>query len=120
MVDGRTYWSGPPVDAAAPPSPTFDVVQGYDEVVMSYSESRDVLFTDVVNENPMREQVPFLHAVLLDGRLIGHWRPVARGKTVALEASFYRPLAPEEQDALAAAVSRYGRFLEQPVALATA
>src|SRR5215813_6961784 len=42
-VDGRTYWFAPSESGTMPPSPTVDLVQGYDECIMSYSESKDLL-----------------------------------------------------------------------------
>jgi hypothetical protein len=60
------------------------------------------------------ERVMFTHAILLDGQLIGHWRPVSKKSAVVVEASFYRTLDRVEAQALEAAVERYGRFLGVP------
>ena len=43
VVDGRTYWFAASPERAAPTSPVVDLVQGYDECIMSYSESKDIL-----------------------------------------------------------------------------
>lgn len=64
------------------------------------------------------EVVAFTHAVLLDGRLIGHWRPQRKSKWVIVETSLNGPLARQEAQALGHAAERYGRFLGVPATLA--
>jgi hypothetical protein len=112
VAGDRTYWYAP---ASLRPkrSKVIDLVQGYDEVIMSYSESKDVLRAPSTPWDPMARP-PLLHAVLLDGRLIGHWKPVVKRDEVTLETELHRRLEPPEHRALAAAVKRYGAFLGAP------
>ena len=107
VVDGRTYWSAPTPPGASPPSPRVDLVQGYDEDVVAYSESKDVF------RSPGRDAIakPFLHAILLDGRVVGHWRAAVKRRAVEIETQLYRPLDAPERAALADAAERYGRFV---------
>jgi len=110
-VDGRTYWFGPASGAARTPAKlVVDLVQGYDEIIMSYSESRDVSFR--------LGGAPFFNAVLVEGRLIGHWKPRASRNSVLIETVLHRALSREEATALDDAVDRYGKFLGGPVTLA--
>jgi hypothetical protein len=114
IVDGRTYWfGGSPIDGRARWT-RIDLVQGYDETIMGYSESRDVLLALVELAQPWIGP-SLLHAILLGGRLIGHWRPRAAGGSTEIETSLYRPLSAAEERALDAAIHRYGRFLGRPV-----
>ena len=114
LLDGRTYWFGSSSEGSTVPSrPRVDLVQGYDEIIMSYGESRDILVPDL--PRPLyRERRLFLHAILLDGRVIGHWRHDPPGDSVAVETILLRPLDATETVALDAAVERYGRFLRVP------
>lgn len=113
-VDGRTYWFVSSSRAPKGPARTrVDLVQGYDEIVMSYSESKDVL-APAAPIPIYRDGRMFLHAILLDGRLIGHWRHGPPKDSVDIEAVFYRPLEPAESDSLEAAAERYGRYLGLP------
>ncbi|GIG56252.1 hypothetical protein Lfu02_06240 [Longispora fulva] len=106
-LDGRIYRYAPGSRGTPPPSPRVDLVQCYDEVVMSYSESRDVLGGEA-------DGTPTLpHAILLDGQLVGYWRPA--GKTV--EATVRRTLAAPAHRALRDAVYRYAAFVGTPVDL---
>ena len=92
----------------APTSPVVDLVQGYDECIMSYSESKDVLRLPATSGD---QTVPFNHAVLLDGHVVGHWRHVPKARSVTIETSLYRTLARREARALDDAIERYGEFL---------
>lgn len=104
VLDGKTYWFG--AGAARPgraAQPTADLVQCYDEIIMSYSDSRDDSFR--VGRGP------FYHAVLMDGHLVGHWRSVAKGKSVRIDLALNRALGRAETEALDRAIAAYGRFL---------
>ena len=118
-VGGRTYWFA---DSSPRPralrAKRVDLVQGYDEIVMSYSESKDVLFAWMDGEVTPSDRPIFLHAILLDGHLIGHWRPGRKGKQVVVDTVFYRALDEREARALDAAVERYAQYVGAPVTLA--
>jgi hypothetical protein len=103
VISGKTYWYGPAPRAGASAKPAIDLVQGYDEIIMSYSESRDESFR--------LGDAPFFNAVLLDGRLIGHWKPTAQRNSVLVATVLKRTLKREEQDALDAAIDAYGKFV---------
>ena len=119
VVDGRTYWFAESSPKAKTSSKVIDLVQGLDEYIMSYSESRDVLLGSLGADAAARIAIVFVHAVLLDGQLIGHWRPVSGRDSVVIEASLHRRLSRVEEKALRAAVERYGRFLGVPASYST-
>jgi hypothetical protein len=118
VVDDRTYWFAPSALGAKPKSPVIDLVQGYDEYVMSYSESKDVLPLPLGPTATVQGKSSFFHAILLDGHLIGHWKHVLSKNAVTIQTNLYRPLARTEARALEAAVERYGRFMGMPAAIA--
>jgi hypothetical protein len=109
-VDGRTYWLGPAAPPARPASPRIDLVQGYDETIVAYTESRDVLGVPGGVPVAAGDRPLFLHAILLDGRLIGHWRHAPRRRSIAVETALHRPLDAAEARALDDALERYRRF----------
>lgn len=95
VIDGKAYWFGAAPRGRASTKPAVDLVQGYDEIIMSYSESRDESFR--------LGDAPFFNAVLLDGRLIGHWKPTAQRNSVLIKTVLNRALTREQKEALAAA-----------------
>ena len=114
VVDGRTYWFAASPTRRPPRFPVVDLLQGYDEYVMSYNESRDVMFTaGPANAHPL-DRAAYYHALLLNGRLIGHWRHRLEKDRVVIETQLDRPLDATEIRAFAAAIERYGKFLGLP------
>ena len=110
VIAGRTFWFGPAPRASNSRKPIVDLVQGYDEIIMSYSESRDASFVPV--------DARLLNAVLLDGRMIGKWKPVAQRNSVVLKTVLNRALTRVETDALGAAIHAYTSFAGVPLTVA--
>ena len=92
-------------------------MQGYDECIMSYSERRDLLRSTTTSDANSHEMTAFIHAILLDGRLVGHWKRFFQRHSVVIETFLYRSLNGIERKALVSAVERYGRFLGVPASL---
>lgn len=107
---GRTYWrlAAEPEGAAADDAPSAHLLQGYDEYVMGYGESRDVL--DAAGRVAPGAS-SFTHAVVLDGQVVGHWRRAPGARAAAVEVQLLAPLGAAGHEALGAAVDRYGRFV---------
>ena len=97
-------------------SPTVDLVQGYDEIVMSYSESRGLLAGGAAY-SPIAISSPYLHTILVDGILVGHWRHRLGPDFAVIETALRRPLNRRENSALLAAVRWYGEYLGVPATL---
>jgi hypothetical protein len=115
-VAGRRLWRwAEPPPPERPGAPRAHLLQGYDEYVMSYSETRDVLDVGgLAGVTPAGEHL-HLHAVLVDGQVIGHWRRRPHARRVVLDVQLARALAADERAALEAAVERYGEFAGLPV-----
>jgi Winged helix DNA-binding domain len=96
VIEGKTYWLGSSAHAKTSTTPTVDLVQGYDEIIMSYTESREESFRV--------KGAPFINAVLLDGRLVGHWKPTPQRNSLVIKTVLNRTLNRAEKQALAAAV----------------
>lgn len=117
VVDGRTYWFAPSTGGTKRTT-KIDLVQGLDECIMSYSESKDVLLSPLTERAVRLGAIVFNHATLLDGTLIGQWKPVYQRDEVIVETFLHRSLHRAETQALRAAVQRFGRFLGVPARLA--
>jgi hypothetical protein len=107
-VDSRTYWFS---DQRPPRSKQrFDLVQCYDELIISYRQSRDVLQTTSATFAVPGHLDGFQHVLLQDGRLLGHWRARTDPRGVQIETRTSRLLDDKEMSALASAIERYRRF----------
>jgi hypothetical protein len=107
--EDRTYWF---VEAPRPPKrPRVDLVQCYDETIISYTETRDALASGGVEFPVPRSIDGYTHVVLCDGRLAGHWRVQRLRGGVEVETRLARELDAPERAALDAAVARYQEFV---------
>jgi hypothetical protein len=116
-VGGRTFlYSAPPPAVQVPPdSPVVSMLQAYDELVMSYSDSRDVLTGEQqLWDLPDRT---YMHPLAVDGRLVGHWRydRDGAGRPERVTTRLLRPLTQEERQALDLEVSRFAAFAGREV-----
>ena len=105
-VGGRTYWSrgGSPLRHRQ----KADLVQCYDESVVSYTESRDLLSANRTVLGAGRSDAGFRHLVLLDGVVVGRWR---ERKDRSVEVRLDGELDARGGRAVAAAVASYERFV---------
>ncbi|MBP1159680.1 hypothetical protein ABIC28_004229 [Rhodococcus sp. PvR044] len=107
-VEGRSLWY-PPRQDAAPRPPVVDLVQGYDECIMSYSDTKDYLADpDLAG----RGAPAHVHAVLVDGLVVGHWKHTLSARSATIDLALHRTLSAPETAALDAEIQRYGEFLE--------
>jgi hypothetical protein len=115
-VDGVAYWSaGEP--AARPPAPRAQLLQTYDEYVVGYSESRQVLDASGELRALMRDEAMFSALAVLDGTAVGRWRRTLRKDAVEIELRHHVPLDGAGERALRDAAARHGEFLGLPAML---
>jgi hypothetical protein len=109
----RTFWfpdnEPPPTGRSATP-PQVDLIQCFDELIISYSESRDMLHTEDVSFRTPLNTDGYRHVVVLEGRLLGHWRVNGAGQPASIETRLARQLEPSESPLLAEAVESYRIF----------
>jgi hypothetical protein len=119
-LDGMRMYARPglpsALDVSDRPGPVVDLVQGYDELVMSYFESRRLLAPKGVL--PVADYATHLHAILLNGLLVGHWRHRLGPNAAVVEVQLRRPLVGDDLAALRDAIGRYSSYLDVPTTLA--
>ncbi len=126
-IGDRTYYwlprSMPPM-----PSETY-LLPNYDEFTVAYRD-RDLYFdpraaADVAPRLPrgttMRSQtvavVPFDHAIVRRGRVVGLWRRVPRGDAIEVSPILFPGAEVDGEEEIAAAAERYRAFLGRDVRL---
>lgn len=118
-AEGLSFWrlvDGPPPaeQGATERAVQVDLLQGYDEYLVSYKDSRDLARDPLSAEAPAvlplrlpgTEVSPFLHVIAVDGRVVGRWRHVLTAKTLRLDTQLFRPLTRAEQQGFDAQAER--------------
>jgi hypothetical protein len=111
-LGGVVLWSGAatPRRTPAPRSPVVRLVQGYDEYIMGYTETRRVIARPGAAWAPAERPVSNL-VVLLDGRVAGSWRRTVKKDMVVIQATLLGDFDAARMRALEAEAARYGAFL---------
>jgi len=110
VIDGTTYWFAPPVSARHKTAPRVHLLQGYDEYIVGYSESKHLLLPPLVPASPLATS-SYNGVIILDGRVAGQWKRTIGAKCIAIEARLHTALGDEAMASFEDAVSRHGAFL---------
>jgi hypothetical protein len=106
----RRYWFGEPPPQVAEPGPVVRLLQSFDEYVVAYTESRDLV--DPAGYAPSIPRGGMLSTtVVVDGRLFGRWRRALRPDRVDVEVTPFVPLPPDVVAALEEEAQRFADFL---------
>jgi hypothetical protein len=117
VVDGVDYWFAGSPPPTMPASPQVHLLQGYDEYIVGYSQSRSVL--NLAGRTLMQTRPVFNGVAILDGQLAGHWKRTVGRDTVAFAVALYEPFDDAQTKALQAAADRHGEFLGLAATVAT-
>lgn len=120
VVDGQELWFPPPVSPEAPlapdNAPVAWLLSGYDEYISSYRD-RGAMVEPEVWARLMTAGNALAYVILVDGQIVGSARRTLQKRAVTVETRLFLPLTAAQEQAVAAAVQRYGEFLGLPVAL---
>ncbi len=111
IADDRTYWFAPPLPSPKKEPVRAHLLQAYDEYGIAFTESRDVINVGGHLRTNQTGAVSFLHALAIDGQIVGFWRRALARGSAEIDVATARPLSARENTALAAEVARYGKFL---------
>ena len=107
----RTYLRSTQRPAARSARAAAQVIQTYDEIVVAYTESRDVVDVGgAVRAGGKSGSALLTRGVVLDGQIVARWTfaPGVRSRAIALEP--LRRLSSAERAAVADAAARFERF----------
>jgi hypothetical protein len=109
VVDGVAYWFAGEAPSAKAASPTVHLLQGYDEYIVGYSQSKHVL--NLAGRTLLQDRPIFNGVAILDGQVAGHWKRTLGSGAVTFEVALYEPFDAAQARALEAAADRQGEFL---------
>ena len=112
-IDGVTYWYAPATPRLPVASPTVHLLQGYDEYIVGYSQSKSVLDLSGAARSRPPGTSDFNGVVILDSQVAGHWKRTINKHTVNIQATLYAPFDDAQRQALQAAADRHARFLNR-------
>ncbi|PYG98999.1 hypothetical protein CVV67_17315 [Arthrobacter stackebrandtii] len=115
VVDGMSLWWEPSGVIPAPAAPRVDLLQCYDEYVMSYFESKPLIFMQA-GPGPA-PAAAFYHPVLIDGVIAGTWKYAPSPGAARVLVAPLRHLATAERLAVEAAAADFSAFHGLPGAL---
>jgi hypothetical protein len=110
-VDGKTLWFDPA--GAADPVPAVRLLQGFDEYVVAYSDTKFAFNVAGSAPTPGRytDNMMF-HPIVVDSQVVGFWRRLVKGKGLALELDLF---AGRRSAALEEELARHAAFVGVPV-----
>ena len=110
VIDGQTYWFTELTPPKIGPSKTAHLLPIYDEYVMGYKD-RSAIFGALKKEQINAGSIAFDNIIVIDSMVVGSWKRTLSKTEVLVETNFNIPLTKTVQQAVAAAVERYGKFL---------
>ena len=112
-VDGFTYWSRRRAHAKGGRITAAYLLPNYDEYLIAHKD-RHLVVSRGSGDGVTRIKDPFVHHVVIDGRLAGSWTRTVKGGSVAVECAMYARPNADVARAIDAAASRLGQFLKLP------
>ena len=114
-LNGVTYWSMPSARRSpAAAGPIVHLLPIYDEYLNALRD-RSLARDPSGPTLTVADFVGFPNQLLVDGILRGAWRRTAAARKTTIAVRPFRPLSKIEKHGLAAAVARYGAFMNMPV-----
>ena len=115
-IADQTYWFVTPTTATSS-SPSAYLLPSYDEYTVGYRD-RSAIFdgSHVDKLSAFRESI-LTQVIVIDGQVSGTWKRTLKKNEVVVEVAPFTVLNKSQNQALIAAVQRYGEFLQLPVVL---
>src|SRR5215470_5035284 len=107
--DGRTFWHAPADAPGGPQEPAGHLLQILDETYRGYQDSRWVL--DAADNVP-RTREAAAGMALVDAQIVAAMRRTFAHGHVQFDLRPYRPLTPQQIEAVDQAATRYGKYLQ--------
>ncbi|MFC3493358.1 winged helix DNA-binding domain-containing protein [Glycomyces rhizosphaerae] len=114
QIDGRTLYCSAEPPEIEERGPVVDFVQGFDEMLCSYTDSKDLVLHHSVPRTRFPNRPKFNSAILLDGRLIGNWKATPKRESLLIETWRVRGFTAAEIAALRRGADRLRAWFGKP------
>jgi hypothetical protein len=113
-IGGRTlYYTAEPPQADES-GPIVDFIQGFDEMLCSYTDTKDWVLHHSVPRTRFPDRPRFNSAILLDGQVIGNWKATPKRDSVLIETWRARGFTAAEIAALRRGADRLRAWFGKP------
>lgn len=109
-ADGTALYSIGAPPRRSPKAPRALLLQVYDEYVGGYGETRAAIDPHGLTHMSPAVRLPFMHVVVLNGEVVGHWRPAKKTGDGPVDLKLARRA--EDRDAVDTAVERFRSFVD--------
>ena len=82
----------------------------YDEIGMSYKNREAMIDPKAKTMNDLIKYDSFSHMIIVDGKVLGTWQRIEKGKKLSVETKFFIPLSQAKQNAVGKAIKKYVEF----------
>lgn len=89
----------------------------YDEYPAAYKDRSAAVGPGFIKPTGPKGDVPFMHALAVDGLVVGHWRCEIKARAATVTLFPYQRLTKDALGVIAVAAKRYSEFLDLPVTL---
>lgn len=115
-IDGLTYWYADEPSRPWSADPPGHLLQMYDEYIMGYRETRNVL--DAARAGRVPAMRPSFNGMaVVNTQVVGEWKRTITKDAVAVKVARRRPLSAKDERELHRAADRYGNFLGRRAAV---
>ncbi|MCC3763880.1 winged helix DNA-binding domain-containing protein [Glycomyces sp. TRM65418] len=113
-VGDRTLYYGIERPETGDSVPVVDFVQGFDEMLCSYTDSKDWVLHHSVPRTRFPDRPRFNSAILLDGQVIGNWKATPKRDVLVIETWRARGFTAAEIAALRRGADRLRAWFDKP------
>ena len=114
-VDDCVHWLSATGKGQSKVVPSVWLLPVYDEYLIAYKDRESIRDPGGLSSSPVRIEFP--HFLIINGKLRGTWKRVARAGRMEIELSLFRPLTNAEWNDLESEAERYGSFIGAPVSV---
>jgi hypothetical protein len=117
-IDGEPFWFAGALDEVKLDPSTVHLLPNYDELLIAYRDHAANWDPAVPKKLDPWDDRLNVHIIARNGRVVGGWRRIDHGKSLAIGAQLLAPLTESERVSMRQAADELSRFLGIPVSFA--